>query len=151
MSEIVSIADAVVAELNAGQFTSPFTAQRLFQPVFELSDLQTLQVSAVPRSIKSQGATRGASFFDCTVDIGIQKKLGGDDPAEIDGLLALVEEISEFLRGRPLAAWERACWVKTENVPVYSAEHLDQFRQFTSVLTVTYRVMRVDDAPVVEE
>lgn len=142
MSEIVAIADAVVAELNAGTFSESFTAERLFQPVFELTDLQVLHVSVVPRSVKSQGATRGASFFDCAVDIGVQKKLGAEDEADIESLLDLVEAISDYLRSRPLQAWPRAAWVKSENAPVYAPEHLEQLRQFTSVLTITYRVMR---------
>lgn len=142
MSTMVQIADAVAAELNAGTFAEPFTARRLLLPVFELQDMQTLQVSVVPRSIASQGATRGAAFFDYAVDIGVQRKLNTDDPAEVEALLELVEAISDHLRGRSLQAALAASWMKTENVPVYSAEHLDQLRQFTSVLTVTYRVMR---------
>jgi hypothetical protein len=29
-----------------------------------------------------------------------------------------------------------------KNEPVYSLEHLDEFRQFTSVITLTFRVWR---------
>jgi hypothetical protein len=32
--------------------------------------------------------------------------------------------------------------VRTENVPVYAPEHLEEYRQFTSVLTLTFRVVR---------
>jgi hypothetical protein len=142
LSTIVQIADAVVAALNAGAFAEPFTAERLFQPVFELADMQRLHVSVVPRSIATQGATRGAGFFDYAVDVGIQRKLDTDTPEEIESLLAFVEEIADYLRTTRLEDASGATWLKTENVPVYSSEHLDQLRQFTSVLTVTYRVMR---------
>jgi hypothetical protein len=142
VSTIVAIADAVAAELNAGAFSEQFMAERLFQPVFELQDLQTLHVSVVPRSATSQGATRGAGFFDYAIDIGVQKKVGTADTEDIESLLGLVEAIADHLRARKLTAFPASSWLKMENVPVYSVEHLDQLRQFTSVLTVTYRVMR---------
>jgi hypothetical protein len=31
-------------------------------------------------------------------------------------------------------------WTQTEHPAIYAAEHLEQMRQFTAVLTVTYRV-----------
>lgn len=142
MSIVVQIADAVVAELNAGTFAEPFTAQRLFSPVFDLQDMQTLHVSVVPRSVTSQPASRSSGFYDYAIDIGVQKKLNSEDPAEVEDRLSLVEAIGEYLRNRKLTSMPEASWVKTENAPVYVPEHLDQLRQFTSVLTVTYRVMR---------
>jgi hypothetical protein len=142
MSTVVQIADAVVAELNAGTFTESFTAERLFSPVFDLQDMQTLRVSVMPRSVTTQPASRSAGFFDYAIDIGVQKKLNSEDSAEVEGHLALVEQISDYLRNRKLTAMPDAFWTKTENNPVYVPEHLDQLRQFTSVLTVTYRIMR---------
>jgi hypothetical protein len=53
-----------------------------------------------------------------------------------------VEEIGLFLRDRRLAACPAAVWLRTENVPIYAPEHLDELRQFTSVLTLTFRVVR---------
>lgn len=142
MSTVVRIADAVVADLNAGTFAEPFTAERLFSPVFELPDMQALHVSVVPRSITTQPCTRAAGFFDYNIDIGVQKKLNSDDPTEVEGQLALVEQIGDYLRNRKLAAMPETTWIKAENAPVYLPEHLEQLRQFTSVMTVTYRVMR---------
>lgn len=141
MSTIVAIADAVVAELNGGPFIG-FTAKRLFSPVFELTGMQALHVSVVPRSIATQPGSRSAGFFDYAIDVAVQKKLNSDEPAEIEGLLDLVERIADHLRTRPLEQVPQAAWLKTENLPVYAAEHLEQLRQFTSVLTLTYRVMR---------
>lgn len=142
MSVITDIADAVAASLNdaSGGFSQEFTAERLHQPTFELAELQTLHVSVVPKSVTITNATRQHSYFDCAIDVGVQQKVDGD--AEVDVLLGLVEEIADHLRLKRLADYPQAAWLSIEHDPVVASEHLDQNRQLTSVLTVTYRVKR---------
>lgn len=140
MSVIVALADAVAASLNGGSFGTPFTAQRLHQPSFDLAELATLRVSVVPKSESIATASRGHSFFDCAIDVGVQKKVADD--AEVDALLDLVEEIADHLRLKRLEEHPSAAWLSIEHDPVVAAEHLDQNQQLTSVLTVTYRVKR---------
>ena len=53
--------------------------------------------------------------------------------------MGLVQEIAEFVRAT--GRFGDAAWVRTENVPIYSQEHLGELRQFTSVLTLTLKVM----------
>lgn len=153
MSTITAIADAVVARLNAGSggFSMPFTAVRRYQPVFALEDLATLRVSVVPRSLAIVGASRQTSQFDAQIDIGVQKRLSpapgapgspASDEAEIDALLALVDEIADWLRFARMPTTPEAVWVGVAQEPVVAGEHLEQHRQFTSILTVTYRVLR---------
>jgi len=55
--------------------------------------------------------------------------------------VALVEQIADYLRQRPLGGAPGVLWVRSANDPIYAAEHLAEDRVFTSVLTVTYRVM----------
>jgi len=78
------------------------------------------------------------------IDVAVQKKLHEADPdaigTEIDALMGLVEELAEFLRTK--RQFGDAVWVRTENSPIYSQEHLGELRQFTSVLTATLRVVR---------
>ncbi len=145
MAVIVDIADAVVAELNGHTFSQAFTAVRLYRPVFELADMKTLHVSVVLKGVEMQGASRSVVQHDYQIDVGVQKKLPtspSGDAAEIDALMALVEEIADFFRQRRLQEMPNVIWVRTENQPVYSLEHLEQLRQFTSVLTLTFRVLR---------
>jgi hypothetical protein len=54
----------------------------------------------------------------------------------------LVQEIADFFRQRRLAGCPTAVWVKTENAPVYAQEHMNEMRQFTSVLTFSFRIFR---------
>ena len=140
-AKVTDIADAVVAELNGGNFSEAFTAERAYQPTYELPDMQTLRVTVVPKSVTTAIASRADDQVDYAVDIGIQKKLGENPDAEADELTALVAEIAAFLNRRPLAAAPEVVWVKTANEPIFSPEHFEQLRQFTSVLTVTYRAL----------
>jgi len=141
MSVITEIADAVVAELNAGSFSQPFAAERHYLPVFELDDIKNLRVTVVPKGVAIQATGRNSNQHDVEIDIAVQKKLTKTDPAEIDPLMALVEEIADRFRFKRFASPD-AVWIRTQNEPAYAQEHLDQFRVFTSLLTLTFRIIR---------
>lgn len=140
MSVIVEIADAVTSSLNTGSFGMAFTASRLHQPSFDLAELAALHVSVVPKSQTITNATRQHSFFDCAIDVGVQKKIASE--TEVDTLLDLVQEIADHLRLKRLDGYPTAAFLSIEHEPVVASEHLDQNRQLTSVLAVTYRVKR---------
>jgi len=139
MSTVITIAEAVVAALNGHQFSQSFTAVRAYRPEFDLRELADLRVTVVPKSVEMTTAGRGLAQSDIQLDLAVQRKLSSGDNAEIDALMGLVQEIAEFIRctGR----FGDAMWVKTENSPIYAPEHLGEMRLFTSVLTVTLRVM----------
>lgn len=141
-STIIAVADAIVAKLQAGTFSQPCEIARGYRPVVELPDLATAKVTVVPKSLSISAATRTDGFYDCAIDVGVQRKVNPDDPAELDALMTLVEEIGDHLRGQRLDGFAAAVWLALENEPVFAPEHLEQHRQFTSVLTVTYRVRR---------
>lgn len=138
---IVQIADAVVAQLNAATCSQPLQAERHYLPQFELSEMTELRVSVVPRAVASKGLDRNRDSFDYRVDVAVQRKLD-PTPGNLDALMALVEEIADHFRSHPLAGYPQARCTEVENVPVYAPEHLEEFRQFTSVLTLTFRVWR---------
>ena len=144
MAVITDIAEAVVSELNGGSFSQTFTAERGYAPAFELPEMKDLHVTVVPKGAAVMPGSRGHNQHDYQIDVAVQKKLSAvaADNAEIDALMALVEEIADFFRLRRLAAKPEAIWVKADNAPIYSSEHLSELRQFTSVLTLTFRVVR---------
>jgi len=139
MAMIADIAGAVVTALNGHSFSQPFTAARAYLPAFDLKDMKDLHVTVVPRGNEMSTAGRSIAQSDVQVDVAVQKKLSTADTAEIDALMGLVQEIAEFIRST--GRFGEASWVRTQNVPIYSAEHLGELRQFTSVLTLTLRVM----------
>jgi hypothetical protein len=143
VSTIASISDAVAAHINAGMFSQPVSAVRMYQPAFTLEDLKDLRVSVVPRTVGIAAASRDSSTFECAVDVGVQQKLPAEgEQAAIDALLTLVEEIADHLRLKRLPDAPEAAWVGIAHEPVVSSESLEQHRVFTSVLSVTYRVRR---------
>jgi hypothetical protein len=141
LATIIQIADAVVAQLNAATFSQPLTAARHYAPSFKLPDMKTLHVSVVPRGISSTSLDRSRDTFSYEIDVAVQKKTDGEQPT-LDALMTLVEEIGDHFRVGPLASFPGARCLDVKNSPVFSPEHLDEFRQFTSVLTLTFRVVR---------
>jgi len=142
MAVIADIADAVVAELNSGSFSQTLTAQRRYLPTFDLADMQDLQVTVVPKSVAILPGGRSHNQHDYAIDVAVQQKLQTTDNTEIDDLLTLVDEIADHFRFKRLGSFPGAVWLKTENDPVYAQEHLQELRQLTSILTLTFRVMR---------
>jgi len=140
MSEIADIAQAVVDALNAHVFSVPFTAQRDYTPTFELKDMGTLHVTVVARGIEMATASRAYAQNDWQVDVAVQKKIASENNAEVDALMALVQDIAEHLRA--VGTFGPGQWLRAENIPIYSPEHLNDMRQFTSVLTLTLRTVK---------
>lgn len=143
MPTVIDISDAIVAALNGHAFAQPFVAQRWYVPTFDLKDMKDLHVTVVPRGLEMSTASRSLLQNDVQIDIAVQEKLPADasgDKASIDALMGLVQEVADFIRAT--GRFGDAVWVKTENKPIYSPEHLEQLRQFTSVLTLTLRELR---------
>lgn len=141
MSVIVDIADAVVAELNEHSFSLDFTAERAYLPRYELEEMETLRVTVVPSSVQITTVSRAGEQYDYGIDMGVQKRRTTTDDAELDGLMDLVEEIADHFTGLTLADPAAAC-VEVVNNPIYAPEHLDEMRQYTSVLTLVFRMWR---------
>ena len=142
MAQIIDIADGVVTELNANAFSQPFTAERHYRPLFDLPEMKTLHVSVVPAGLKINSLSRGADQHEYQIDVAVQKKFQEETPAELDPLMHLVEEIADHFRTPRLDALPGVVCAGVENKPVYAQEHFDELRQFTSILTLTFRVAR---------
>jgi DNA-binding XRE family transcriptional regulator len=142
MPLITQVAEAVAAELSAATFSQPIAVARAYLPRVELADLKTLRVTVVPSGIIVATASRGQTQRDVAIDVAVQKKLGQEQNEALDPLLALAEEIAEHFRGKRLDSFPDAAWVKTEFKPIYAPEHIEQLRTFTSVLTLTFRVIQ---------
>ncbi len=139
MGKLTDIADAVVAILNGSGLTPQFTAERTLLPIYDLKTLKTLKVSVVPKGRKITQGARVLTIDEIQIDIGIQKKISDD--SELDGLMKLVEDIVALFQPERLSGYPTAICVKKENDPIYDPEHLRQFHQFTSVVTLTFKVL----------
>ncbi len=140
---VLQIADSVVAELNAADFSKKgFTATRLYVPNFDLEDMKELRVSVVPRDVEYLPLDRASNKLHTTIDIAVQKKFSKGNTTEIDPLVAFVEEIADYFRLKRLNSFVAARCVKVENSVLYSTEHWLQFNQFTSLLTLTFEMAK---------
>jgi hypothetical protein len=140
-ANVVAIADAITAELNGNAFSQPFTAQRQYLPIYDLKSMSDLRVTVVPKGVTSSSLDRSRDNFDYQVDVGIQKKVP-NQVATIDALMLLVEQIGDYFRSNPLSSYPGARFMNVENSLLYAPDHLQEMLQFTSVLTLTYRLVR---------
>jgi len=101
---ISKIADAVTDELNAATLSQAFSVERLYQPLFELADMNTLHVTVVPRGVNILPLGRDRNAFDYMIDVAVQKKIQ-EDPADVDPLMLLVEEIVDLFRFKRLTSF----------------------------------------------
>jgi hypothetical protein len=137
----VQIADAVVTELNAGEFTREFTAARSFLPYFTTAELANIHVSVVPGGIEMTPVTRASTLDVLSVDIGILKTVDPKDEDEIEDLISFVHEIIDYMRGRRLTDQPNVTWFKTAVDPLYNEEQLSQNKCFMSILTLSYKTL----------
>lgn len=142
MSTVIEVADALTRSLNDREFSIPFTAERLLLPEFELGDMDTLHVTVVPKSIKMTSLGRGQMQRDVEIDVAVQMRYKEATSEEIDPLMELVDEIAEAYPGRRLETMPLASCLRVENDPIYAPEHMQEYRQFTSLLTFVFRIAR---------
>lgn len=138
MSSVADLAQAVTDDLNATSILGAVVAEMQFLPLFELQDMLTLRVTVVPRGVKQARRNRSEIGRQIQIDIGVQQKIQTHTDAA--PLLDLVEAIADHFTGRRLPNFTRAICKTVDNDPVYAPDHLDQLRQFTSVLTLNFEV-----------
>ncbi len=139
MAVIIDIADSVVAQLNGTPLSQPVVAARFYQPRFGVEEMEALHVSVVPRSISSKSLDRSRDAFEYMVDVAVQKRTDGSI-LELDDLMTLVEEICSLFRSQSLLSYPAARCTEVKNDPVYAPEHLEELHQFTSLITLTFKV-----------
>ena len=139
MATTADLAAALVADLNAAAFSRPFTAERAYLPRFDLGEMDDLHVTVVAAGRTLLPACRVLLQVEHRLEIAVQQRLPAESLDACDPLLGLVAEIADHLAGRRLTDAPDAAWVKTEHDPLVDPTHLNELRQFTSLITVTYR------------
>jgi hypothetical protein len=137
---IIELADALVQALNDDAFSLPFTAQRRYLPQVDLEHADALHIFIAPRAIATSLATRTSTEDLYTLDIAVIRRAATD--ADPDALAGLVGEIADWTRFRGLPAMPGAVWSGVEVNPIFAPDHLKERRQFTSIISVTYRMRR---------
>lgn len=136
---VITIANLVIDELKRdGIFPSPMSPVLNFAPEVSLDKLKDMKVSVCPLSNTGERLARQLFSDEIMVSIAIQKKLQ-DIPAETIELLALGEKICKHFRST-FESEECVC-VKVENDPLFVPDHLRQYRVFTGVIDLTFKVL----------
>jgi len=139
-ADILQLADALVADLNAHSFSQTFVAVRGYLPTFELPDMNLLRVTVVASKDDGKLDTRNASAHEFAIDIGVQKKPSTIENTDLDPLMHLVQEIADyFLFGKRPGG---ATLVNPQVRILYLQDHLHKFHQFTAVVTLTFKGWR---------
>ena len=144
-TNVGDIADAVLSQVQsalAGNQGLTFAGQRAYLPAFDLKNLSTMQIIVVPRAVAIEAIARNESQYDYGVDIGVYKKLATMAPSEIDPIMGVVEQLAATFDRKQLPAYPAATCIKVEYSHLYSWEQMDQLRQFTAVMTLTFRVIQ---------
>ncbi len=130
MSEVLNIANAVAAEL------SDYHAEVLYFPEYELRDLDEMRVVVVPLSTEYKAVSRTAREELPKVQVGVLKRCGEDG---LDAMLQFVEGLGLGFLNRKLAGATCVCVAYN---PIYSPEHLRERGQFTSVIELTFKLVK---------
>jgi hypothetical protein len=142
-SVIVDIADAVLEQLRAATFSLPVSLKRDYAPAFDLKEMDGVRVTVVPEGNAMTNLDRARTNHSVSVDVAVQRKVAGTDPASVDPLMHLTQEVIDaVMAARPLAAFPSASFTRAENKAIFSPAHLTEKRLFTSVVTFTYTLHR---------
>lgn len=153
-AQLVQVAEAVKAAIVAHDFGIAFECNRCYPDLDEkLKNAGKLRVDLVPFGHPvSELASRGSTSYRCTVQIVTRKRFdfgdqqvdsGRIEPAEIDRLILLEEQIHEFLcheDQRELRA--NMNWQAMKITDTYLTKHLREMQQFTGLMLVTYDTMK---------
>jgi len=140
----LTVADAVVAALNAAEFSVEFTAARRYVPRFDAEDGSDVQVQVVPRSDREgDDGTVGYDSREVVIQIGIFKRLSGTiagETAECDAVMDLCEEIRAALNRARVGDSSEAVCVAVDHEPIYSVEDIDERRVLLTVPAFTFLI-----------
>ena len=130
MSDVVSIAEAVAAEL------AEYRAEVLFSPEFKLREIDEMKVVVVPMTVEYKAVSRASREEVLKVQIGFLKRCDED---ALPGLLDTIEGLGLGFLGRKIG--DATC-VGVAYDPIYFPEHLRERRQFTSVIELSFKKFR---------
>lgn len=142
---VAEVADALVAQLNAGTYCKTFKAVRAYLPVVPLEESDSLQVLVVPKSRTPQPMARKLTEHLVELYVGVIQRvpgrLGFPQVDLMDQLLQLCEQITASLHvNTRLTTLPTAMVVGITHDPIYDHEKLLKNNQFVSLITVIVQI-----------
>ncbi len=130
MSEIINIAEKLCEEL------AEYNAELLFVPEFELHELEEMKIVVVPIAAEFKSLSRASHEELLKVQIGILKRCTEDDVSE---LLDFSQDLGLSFLNKKI---DKATCLSVTFNPIYSAEHLRERNQFTSVIELSFKLVK---------
>lgn len=142
MSVIATIADGVLALIQDGvagyAFDVSFSASREYVPVDDLRDISEVLVSVIPLTHEPALLTRGNSQHVVDIAVVIRQKVANELNATLDPLLALGEDIADWLNGRYTETTPVGKFQSIAHAPIFDPESLRAKKVFLSMVTAKY-------------
>ena len=127
MATIVEISKSVA------EYLGDFGAEFSMIPEFSRRKLDERKIVVVPLSTSYKALSRGGVEEECKVSVGVLKRIYED---ELDKMITFVSYLSTYLLGTEHCG---AKCVHADYDPLYYPEHLRENRQFTSIITLTFK------------
>jgi len=148
VSLLIDTADEIVTVLNAASadetLSQTFTATRKYIPRTDLKDMNSIHVTVVPAMSTPERMTRSNVSLSMIITVAVQQRSTeestDDDTDTFDPLVTLVEEVDALMLGSTLTVGDADALVSVESSAEREAfmyEHMDKFRQFTSITHYT--------------
>ena len=129
--------DAVYTEMLVPWLGVLADVRREFVPVAELKDLTTLTISVLATGEIVERLTRTAFVRRPEIRIVVQQRVATEN--EKQDLLDLCDAIVTHFLDNPAGVASVATCLQAEKNPLFSSEHLEQYRVFASVIVLRYR------------
>lgn len=128
------MANVVEISKSVANYLSDFEATFSTIPEFSLKQLEKRRIVVVPMNTSYKIISRGAIEEECKVSVGVLKRITDD---ELEKMISFVSYLATYLLGSTHCGSK--C-VLSEYDPLYYPEHLRENRQFTSIITLTFKM-----------
>lgn len=152
-ARLVAVAKEVEALIDAASFSSEFELERSYADWdLELEEADCVRVDVVPVGHESTELTSKRYLeYEIQIDVAIRKRFdvtdqtdeGRIDVEEIDALVRLTEEMSEFFMADRFTNLTDTAWSSTDIKAAPVKQHLRAMRQFTGIVRLGFRTTRL--------
>ena len=150
-----AVVNALTAGLVASSFSQTFVPERSYadwELALDDADKGELRCDVVPvNNPKTELDGRNSLSYTLACDLILRQKLNSPHQDEVtgriglphvDNLVGLLLELHEFFCIDRFADLEDAAWEATDVRAAYVANHLNEHRQYTGVIRITFSTSR---------
>jgi hypothetical protein len=127
------MANVIEISRSVADYLHDFGAVFSTIPEFNLRQLAHRRIVVVPLNTSYKSISRGGIEEECKVSVGVLKRITED---ELEKMISFVSYLATYLLGSTHCGSK--C-VFAEYDPLYYPDHLRENRQFTSIITLTFK------------